>query len=120
MVKRGGAWQFPEAEHDEAAGEPLRATAARALGACIDGERAQAHFVGHAPMGFLPGEGYVGRAGPSFLFGAHFISGSVEVGGAEEAHWVTRGEVGEYFESAEVREYLTQMLHDGKTASFRA
>ena len=80
MVKRGGAWQFPEAEHDEAAGEPLRATAARALGACIDGERAQAHFVGHAPMGFLPGEGYVGRAGPSFLFGAHFISGSVEVG----------------------------------------
>ena len=34
-------------------------------------------------------------------------------------HRLTRGEVGEYFESAEVREYLTQMLHDGKTASFR-
>ena len=33
---------------------------------------------------------------------------------------MTRGEVAEYFESAEVREYLTQMLHDGKTASFRA
>mmetsp|Transcript_40867 Transcript_40867/g.130535 ORF Transcript_40867/g.130535 Transcript_40867/m.130535 type:complete len:245 (+) Transcript_40867:234-968(+) len=103
-----GKWKFPDAVHE--AGEPMRGTAERAIGAAVDPE-VRRWFVGNPPAGHL--EGVAG--GTVFFHRAQLLNNCFDNiqlasgSGYKDHLFVAKDEFGEYFDD-EWNALLQKML----------
>uniref|UniRef100_A0A7R9YFF1 Ribosomal protein L46 N-terminal domain-containing protein n=1 Tax=Pinguiococcus pyrenoidosus TaxID=172671 RepID=A0A7R9YFF1_9STRA len=113
---KSGAWQFPQASHQE--GEPLRATAKRAFGTVV-GTSVRVHPGGAFPLGYWWYAYPEDRQAKMKAYGAKvfylrstYLSGDVDIRIPDRVvdyAWVTPEELGDYF-SEDLYAYLKHIV----------
>lgn len=102
VKEKDGKWGFPKSKHDD--GETMRQTAERSLKA-FAGDSLECWVVGNAPQGH-----YETADGTTFYYRGSYIEGELELqDGYVEHAWVTKEELGEYFD-ADHHDLLKRML----------
>jgi large subunit ribosomal protein L46 len=118
LVKRGRedfSWQFPQGQWKE--GENMRQVAERVIERTIGPHKN--YFVGNAPIGVhcykYPEELQQKRkqyGAKVFFFRAQFVSGAVQLERRlyKDHVWVTKDELGEFFEDKSFADFANKML----------
>ena len=102
LKDKSGKWVFPKAKHND--GETMRQTAERSL-KDFAGESLVCWVVGNAPQGH-----HEEADGTTFYYRGSYLEGELQLQGGYIDHaWVTKEELGEFFD-AEHHDLLKRML----------